>query len=181
MPLNMREVMELQFENEPGTVFQYKPDPQIIVYLLEEVYGLPITDLLQIKLISHLKNDIYEWDRDDIQGMKVSLQLLSEFGQLILNRGTIYGKRLFSEEYYYQMITEYSSGGLPECMPYGLSWWIAKDTNIPYFCACGFGGQILTLVPSKKVSISILSDMDRPHPENNELLKTFLNRIDLLD
>lgn len=33
LPINMREVMELKFESEPGVSFQYKPDPQIIVYL----------------------------------------------------------------------------------------------------------------------------------------------------
>lgn len=60
--------------------------------------------------------------KNDIQGMKVSILLLNELGQLLLNKGVIHGKRLFSEEYYEQSICEYSSGGLPECTPYGLSW-----------------------------------------------------------
>lgn len=174
IPTNMREVMELLFENEPGVSFQYKPDPQIIVYLLEEIYGLEITELFKTKIISCFTNKDYEWDRDDIQGMKVSIQMLNELGQLLLNKGIINGKRLFSEEYYEQMIEEYSCGGFPECVPYGLSWWIENSSNVPYFCASGFGGQKLVIAPQKKITISILSDMDRPHPENKDVIEMAL-------
>ena len=80
IPANMREVMELKFESEPGASFQYKPDPQIIVYLLEEIYGLAITELFKTKIILYFTNKVYEWNRDNIQGMKVSIQLLNELG-----------------------------------------------------------------------------------------------------
>lgn len=174
IPANMREVMELRFEGEPGGSFQYKPDSQIIVYLLEEIYGIEITELFKSKIITHFTNKNYEWDRDDIQGMKVSIQLLNELGQLLLNKGIINGKRLFSEEYYEQMIKEYSCGGFPECIPYGLSWWIENNTNVPYFCASGFGGQYLIVVPQKSMIISMVSDMDRPHPENKDVIEMAL-------
>ena len=174
MPANMKEVMELEFASEPGVSFQYKPDPQIIVYLLEEIYGVEITQLFQTKLISCFENKDYEWDRDDVQGMKVSIQLLDEFGQLLLNKGVIGGRRLFSEEYYEHSINEYSCGGFPECTSYGLGWWLRSDLNMPYFYAAGFGGQMLAVIPQKKMIISILSDMDRPHPENKEVIELAL-------
>ena len=170
IPASMNEVMELKFESEPGISFQYKPDPQIIVYLLEEVYGVEITQLFKTKIIACFKNKDYEWDRDDIQGMKVSIPLLEELGQLLLNKGVIGGKRLFSEEYYEQSICKYSCGGFPECTSYGLSWWLGSCSNISYFCASGFGGQYLAIIPQKKMIISILSDMDRPHPENKDVI-----------
>ena len=166
--------MEMKFESEPGVSFQYKPDPQIIVYLLEELYGLDITELFKTKILLNFTNKDYEWDRDDIQGMKVSIRLLNELGQLLLNKGTINGRRLFSEEYYDQMLEEYSCGGFPENIPYGLSWWIEKKSNISYFSACGFGGQKLVVVPQKEMIISILSDMDRPHPENKGIIEMAL-------
>lgn len=174
IPANMREVMELRFESEPGVSFQYKPDPQIIVYMLEEIYGVEITELFETKIISHFTNKDYKWDRDDIQGMKISIQLLNELGQLLLNKGTINGKRLFSEEYYEQMIQKYSRGGFPECVPYGLSWWLDNHSEVSYFAACGFGGQKLVVVPQKNMIISILSNMDRPHPENKEIVEMAL-------
>lgn len=170
LPADIREVMRLPFENEPGTFFQYKPDPQISVYLLEEVYGMEITKLFQDKLVAYFRNHTYEWNREDIQGMKVSSELLCEFGQLIMNKGIIYGKRLFTEEYYEQMVTAYSSGGFPECSPYGLSWWIGQQGQERFIRACGFGGQMLAIYPAKKIVMSIFSDMDRPHPENLQIL-----------
>ena len=173
-PVNIREVMELEFESEPGVSFQYKPDPQIIVYLLEEVYGVEITELFRTKIVSYFINKDYEWDKNDIQGMKVSVSMLIELGQLMLSKGVINGKRLFSEEYYEQSICEYSCGGFPECTPYGLGWWIGKDLKIPYFFASGFGGQYLVVIPQKKMVISILSDMDRPHSENKNVIEKVL-------
>ena len=106
--------------------------------------------------------------------MKVSAPMLNELGQLFLNKGVINGKRLFFEEYYEQSICEYSCGGFPECTPYGLGWWIGKDLKIPYFFASGFGGQYLVIIPQKKMVISILSDMDRPHLENKTVIEKAL-------
>lgn len=174
IPANIREVMELKFESVPGASFRYKPDPQIIVYLLEEIYGLEITELVRTKIISYFVNKDYIWDKNDIQGMKVSALMLNELGQLLLNKGVINGKRLFLEEYYEQSICEYSCGGFPECTPYGLSWWIVKDLKKPYFFASGFGGQYLVIIPREKMIISILSDMDRPHSENKTIIEKAL-------
>jgi len=171
VPINMREVMELKFESGPGVSFQYKPDPQIIVYLLEEIYGLEITRLFHTKIASRFVNKDYERDKNDIQGMKVSAPMLNELGELMLNKGMINGKRLFLEEYYKQSICEYSCGGLPEHTSYGLGWWIGKDLEMPYFFASGFGGQYLVIIPHKKMIISVLSDMDRPHPEHKTIIE----------
>lgn len=177
IPANMREVMELKFESEPGALFKYKPDPQIIVYLLEEIYGLEITELFHAKIITNFINKDYAWDKNNIQGMKVSVPMLNELGRLLLNKGVINGNRLFSEEYYGQSICGYSGGGIPECVPYGLGWWIGKDLNIPYFFASGFGGQYLAVIPCKKIIIGILSDMDRPHPENKTIIEKALQLL----
>ncbi len=171
MPKDMKEVMQLKFQNEPGIFFQYKPDPQIIVYLLEEVYGMEITNLFEEKLLSHFTNRTYQWSRDNIEDMRVSVDLLNDFGQLMLNKGTVGEKRLFSEEFFEQSVTGYSDGGFPECTPYGLGCWIAKVAGASYFYAAGFGGQYLAIIPEKVMVISILSDMDRPHPENKKIIE----------
>jgi CubicO group peptidase (beta-lactamase class C family) len=173
LPANMGEVMKLNFESEPGSSFCYKPDPQIILYLLEDVYGTEITKLFETKLLLHFKNTSYQWDRENIEGLQVSIQLLDEMGQLLLNKGVINGIRLFSEEYYEQLTSKYSKGGFPEGVPYGLGWWIEEESNLPYFYASGFGGQYLIIIPHKKTTISILSDMDRPHTENKNIIRLF--------
>ena len=140
IPANMDEIMQLRFESEPGTAFQYKPDPQIIVYLLEEVYGMEITKLFAEKILPYFENNNYQWDKDRIEDLQVSIQFLDEWGQLLLNKGVVGETRLFSEEYYQQCLSAYSDGGFPECTAYGLGMWIEKRSDIPYFYASGFGG-----------------------------------------
>lgn len=171
MPKDIKEVMQLRFVNEPGISFQYKPDPQIIVYLLEEVYGMEITKLFEEKLLSHFANRTYRWNRDNIENMRVSVDLLNDFGQLMLNKGAVGEKRLFSEESYEQCVTRYSGGGFPECTPYGLGWWINEMAGVECFYAAGFGGQYLTVIPEKEMVIIMLSDMDKPHPENKRIIE----------
>lgn len=172
---NMNEIMQLGFESAPGVVFQYKPDPQIIVYLLEEVYGMEITKLFTEKILPYFVNNNYQWDRDRIEDLHVSIQFLDEWGQLLLNKGVVGETRLFSKEYYQQCLSAYSDGGFPECTAYGLGMWIENRSDIPYFYASGFGGQYLAVIPQKNMTISILSDMDRPHPENKEIIEKVLH------
>ena len=147
IPANMDEIMQLRFESEPEKTFQYKPDPQIIVYLLEEVYGMEITKLFTEKILPYFENNNYQWDRDRIEDLQVSIQFLDEWGQLLLNKGVVGETRLFSEEYYQQCISEYSGGGFPECTAYGLGVWLENRSDIPYFYASGFGGQYLVVIP----------------------------------
>ena len=72
----MDELIQLKFEREPGSSFKYKPDPQIVVYLLEQVYDMEITKLFETKILTHFKNTSYQWNRENIEGMQVSIQLL---------------------------------------------------------------------------------------------------------
>lgn len=104
----------------------------------------------------------------------MSIQFLDEWGRLLLNKGVVGEIRLFSEEYFQQCISEYSGGGFSECTAYVLGMWIEKRFDIPYFYASGFGGQYLVVIPSKNMTISIVSDMDRPHSENKEIIEKVL-------
>lgn len=174
IPINMYEVTKLKFEGEPGNSFKYKPDPQIVVYLLEQVYGMEITKLFETKILTHFENTNYQWNRENIEGMQVSIQLLDELGRLMLNKGSVGATRLFSEDFFEQSIYEYSQGGFPECTSYGLGWWIDNCSKVPYFYSSGFGGQYLTIAPQHNMVISMLSDMDRPHPENKKIIELVL-------
>lgn len=82
---------------------------------------MDITDLFEEKIVSSFSNKEYQWDRASIENMQVSIQLLDELGQLMLNTGFANKKQLFSKEYYEQSIYKYSLGGPPEGVAYGLS------------------------------------------------------------
>ena len=46
-----------------------------------------------------------------------------------------------------------------------------------YFSACGFGGQRLCIIPSLEVPIVLISEMDRPHPENNAIIRNVVSLL----
>lgn len=174
LPHSIDDIMRLSFDHDPGVEFKYKPDPQIIILLLETLYNTKIQNVLEAKLLSHFKHSDYQWDGQS-DNMYVSIQVLDELGQLILSKGMIRGKKLFSENFYHESFQKYSNGGFPECNPYGLGWWLGEYSEIPYYYAAGFGGQILAVIPQRNIVISILSDMDRPHPENSEIIRSFIH------
>ncbi len=49
-----------------------------------------------------------------------------------------------------------------------------KRFRNPVFFASGFGGQYLAVIPQLEMILSILSDMDRPHPENKTIIEKAL-------
>lgn len=174
IPESMNKVLKLDFESEPGLRFKYKPDPQIIVYLLEEAYQCDIVELFERKIVKCFEHKDYIWHSDNIQGMQVSIGMLDELGQLMLNKGIINGNEMFSEKYYDQCITKCSMGGFPENTSYGLGWWVDIIQEVTVMFAAGFGGQRVLLIPKKNICMSIISDMDRSHPEYIKILEQII-------
>lgn len=171
LPQTMSEVFSLSFDDTPGTVFAYKPDAQILVYLLEDLYQLSIVELFDQKLAKYYPELTYSWNRDDIENLQVPIQFLDELGKIYLNKGMIGENVLFDETFYQASVRAYSDGGFPEELPYGLGWWITSYSGCTCFLAAGFGGQILAVIPGKKMIISILCDMNQPHPEAKKLVE----------
>jgi hypothetical protein len=177
LPQNMQEVFKLKFKDIPGDIFDYKPDPQIMIYLLEDLYGNNIVNIADEKLFKPLGIKKWEWNRDDIENMRISVDDLDIFGELYLKKGIYMEKCLFTEEFYLDSIQPYSLGGFPEGKPYGYYWWIDKYQGMEYYGACGFGGQKLCIVPFFDTSITIISKMDKPHPENNAIIRNIISML----
>ncbi len=146
-----------------------------MIYLLEDLYDKNIVTIADEKLFQPLEIRKWEWDRNDIENMRISVDDLDTFGELYLNKGRYMGKVFFTEEFYIDSVRPYSIGGFPEGKPYGYYWWIDKYQEVEYFSACGFGGQKLCIIPCLDTSITILSKMDRPHPENNAIIRNVIS------
>lgn len=166
LPDTIDEMMKLPFSSVPGTEFLYKPDPQIAVCLLEQVYGKPVDALFDEKIGCRLHAP-YHWDRNSIEGMRLSIDALKALGRMLLDGGM----GIFGEEYLGEMMKPRSQGGFPECLPYGLGCWIGETKGGRYLLASGFGGQMLAVSPEQGRIAIVLSDMDRPHPENRLLVE----------
>ena len=66
---------------------------------------------------------------------------------------------------------KYSNGGFPEDTAYGLGWCLNKMHDCPVMYAAGFGGRRTLIIPKKNICMSLISDMDRPHPEYQEIVE----------
>ncbi|MGC6175640.1 serine hydrolase domain-containing protein [Lacrimispora sp. 38-1] len=175
IPSDMAEVFKLQFSADPGAEFAYKPDPQIIVYLLERIYEKGIVEIMQENLICKLGNDKWNWNRNRIEDMQLPIKTLDRFGELYLQCGKIDEFIIFEQDYYADSIREYSNGGFPECLPYGYGWWVGTFNDVKYHMASGFGGQIVGVIPDRNTVVTILSEMDRPHPENKKIIEMIIS------
>lgn len=175
VPQTMTDIFSLSFDADPGKSFSYKPDSQLIICLLEQLYNVSITELFTDKIARHYSSFSFIWDKNDIENLQIPIGFLDELGKLYLNKGTLGDTILFDESYYLESVKPYSDGGFPENLAYGLGFWITSYSGHTCMIASGFGGQYLAVIPDKKMVISIFCDMDKTHPEAKQLIELALN------
>jgi CubicO group peptidase (beta-lactamase class C family) len=177
LPKNIKEVFLLTFKDSPGTTFEYKPDPQIMSYLIEEITHTSFIEYTDVKLFREIGINDWEWRREDIEGLMLSVDGLGRFADLFLCKGNYKGKSVFTETFYRESTSPHSEGGFPERRKYGYYWWIDQYMGVDYYFASGFGGQMVCVLPDLNASIVIVSDMDRPHPENHAIVRNTISSL----
>ena len=111
---------------------------------------------------------IGSWERDP-QGiylggnqMAMTARSLLAFGELYRSGGTtVDGKRVVSQSWIEQSWTQ-RTNSVFNGDGYGYSWFIKDMAGERVFYAWGYGGQMLYIVPSKKLSVVMTSREDAP-------------------
>lgn len=89
--------------------------------------------------------------------MRLSPRALFRFGELYRNDGVVAGRRLLPECWVQASWTPRAtspwSGG-----SYGLGWWIGQARGHPIYYAWGYGGQMVYVVPSLRLTAVMTSD-----------------------
>lgn len=172
----MQAAFSLEMKSMPGEVFEYKPDPQLLVYLLEEISGIPFDSYVKKAVFDPLGIQSYHWDTTygDIQGMKMPMHEVAKLGQLYMANGRWNGVQILQQSFVAESLKPHVDRGFPEQAGYGYLWWIGSIEANPIFFAGGFGGQYLIAVPDKEIVVVIASQMDRPHPENKIIVRNLL-------
>lgn len=173
---NMEAVFSLGMKNLPGERFEYKPDPQILIYLLKKITGKPFISYVRENVFAPLGIQRYQWDTDmvNIQEMKMPLFEVAKLGQLYLAQGRWQDSQVIAPRFVADCVTPHVKKEFPEQACYGYLWWVGDIEGTPLFFSSGFGGQYLIVVPSKKMVVVIASRMDRPHPENKIIVRNLL-------
>lgn len=157
-------------KDEPGTKFYYTSGNTNILSRIirqttgeQDYYAFPYEALLY-KI--GMYNTIIEPDASGtFVGSSYSYGTARDwarFGLLYLNKGIFNGERILSEDWVQQSITQFDAAPMRE---YGYQWWLnAGDKNDPakrkyphcptdMFCADGYEGQYVLIIPSKNLVI----------------------------
>ena len=176
---DIRLPFSLKIKDEPGKVFEYKPDPHILFHVIEKLSGMDFNSYADRNLFSPLGIKDYLWNTSffDDECLLMKTRDIAKLGYLYLNHGMWGNLQLISKEYIQESTTEQVYGNYFENNPYGYLWWITDIEEHKVFYAGGFGGQGLYVIPDMQLIFVITSNMDKPHTENKLLVKEFVKMI----
>ncbi|MHA3980144.1 serine hydrolase domain-containing protein [Halovulum sp. GXIMD14794] len=156
------------FVAEPGGRMLYSTGAfHILGAVLTEVTGQSLLALARDRLGEPLDVEIPAWTRDP-QGrylggneMSLSLPAMLRFGEMYRLGGTWQGRQILSAAWVKQSFvprtrSPYSGLG------YGYGWFIGKAGGDDYALARGYGGQLICVVPSLKLTMALTSDPKLP-------------------
>lgn len=176
---DIRIAFDLNVISEPGEVFSYKPDPQLLVYALSKLSGKDFMEYIDESLLKPLGIVDYLWDTsfNTIEKLQMTLRDIAKLGYLYLCNGLWEGKTFIPYEYIKESVTPQIHADFPEQADYGYLWWISEVSGVKVYYSSGFGGQYLLIVPEYNMILVITSQIDRPHPENKIIIRNLINDL----
>ncbi|WP_227270150.1 serine hydrolase domain-containing protein [Roseobacter weihaiensis] len=156
------------FVAEPGSRMLYSTGSfHVLSAVLSEVSGQSLLSLARSRLAQPLGIDIPAWTRDP-QGrylggneMALSLPDMVRFGELYRQGGRWAGTQVLSETWVTQSFAP-RTRSLFSGLDYGYGWFLGRAGRDGYALARGYGGQIICVVPTLRLTVAITSDPTRP-------------------
>jgi CubicO group peptidase (beta-lactamase class C family) len=157
-----------RFVAEPGAFMLYSTGSyHVLGAVLAERAGRSLLDMARAWLGRPLGIEIPPWTQDP-QGfylggnnMALSPEGLLRFGEMFRHGGLSGGRRVLSEAWVrtsWRPRTRSPFSG----HDYGYGWFLAQAGSHQVAYARGYGGQLLYVVPSLRLTVVITSDTDRP-------------------
>jgi CubicO group peptidase (beta-lactamase class C family) len=96
---------------------------------------------------------------------------MAKFGYLFLNQGEWDGEQIVSSDWVMTSIDDHVTiyGGT---FSYGYQWWINSPSG--YYCARGYQGQLIFVVPEEDLVVVFTSDMDDVVISTDAILETYV-------
>lgn len=173
---DIRILNDLRIETKPGEKFKFKSDIHITMCIIEEVSGMSLGEFAEKYLFSKLGIEEFFWELSfsGYQGIYCRIQDFAKLGTLVLKNGEWNGTQIVNKEYLEEALTKKVFGEFPEINDYGYHWWVTESNGLKINYASGFGGQYLFVVPDLEIVIAIISENDRAHLENKELVLRYI-------
>ena len=165
-----------EFIDEPGGEMLYSTgNTHLLSAILTDVSGRSTWDLAHDWLGEPLGMTIPHWARDP-QGvyfggneMRLSPRDLLRFGEMYRNGGVYGGYQVVPRAWVRASWTLRTIDNLGR--GYGYGWFIAQAHGLPVYYAWGFGGQMLYVIPSLKLTVVITSDTHTGSAVDNHLCR----------
>ncbi|MGF9761435.1 serine hydrolase [Microvirga sp. 0TCS3.31] len=169
----VRDALSRPFVDEPGGRMLYSTgSTHLLSAALTRAAKRSTLELARSWLGEPLEIDVAPWTRDP-QGiylggneMALSPRALHRFGEMVRQGGTIDGKRVVSENWIRESWTPRTSSPFTGDS-YGYGWFMRDMRGHKAHYAWGFGGQMLYVIPSLGLTVSMTSDPTEPSREDN--------------
>ena len=183
-------MMDITFEDAPGTTFKYCTGGcQIVSAIMDKATRHQLRKYADSLLFNPIGMNIIEWPADPNGVLAGGSALITtpsdllKFGILYLNNGICNGKQIISREWIKESTSEIVELNewdvLPNANGYGYYWWRRKINNHQAFVASGYGGQLICVIPDLEmvvVTTCFVNDENRGRSE----IKRLHNFIDEL-
>lgn len=161
-------VLNQPAEGQPGGRFIYSTGGwHVLGAALSRASGLNLHRMAQGWLGNPLDIAIPPWIADP-QGrylggndMAISPPALARIGDMVLNGGTLNGKRVVSSAWLDASMRPRTRSPFSGDQ-YGYGWFLTRYDRQPAAYARGYGGQLLAIVPGRGLSVAITSDPTLP-------------------
>lgn len=149
---------------DPGTAFYYNTgESHLLSAIINRTTGMTTLAFAIQNLFEPLGITAHPWlvDPQGIHFGGSALALrprdMAKFGYLYLNNGTWDGEQIVSSDWVATSTNEHVTiyGGT---FSYGYQWWINSPSD--YYCARGYQGQYIFVVPEEDLVVVFSSDMD---------------------
>jgi len=165
-----------EFIDEPGGEMLYSTgNTHLLSAILTDALGANTWEIAKAWLGEPLGITIPEWARDP-QGiyfggneMWLSPRDLLRFGEMYRNGGVYGGYQIVPRSWIRASWTAHTIDSLGR--GYGYGWFIAEAHGHPVYYAWGFGGQMLYVIPSLKLTIVVTSDTNTRSVVDDHLCK----------
>ncbi|WP_246205628.1 serine hydrolase domain-containing protein [Microvirga arsenatis] len=171
----VRFALSRPFVDEPGGRMLYSTgSTHLLSAALTRASKRSTLELAREWLGEPLDISIAPWTRDP-QGiylggneMALSPRALHRFGEMVRQGGIVDGKRVVSENWIRESWTPRTASPFTGDA-YGYGWFIRDMRGHKAYYAWGFGGQMLYVIPSLGLTVTMTSDPTEPSREDNHI------------
>jgi CubicO group peptidase (beta-lactamase class C family) len=179
----VRFVLDLPFEEAPGTKFKYCTGASHILGAIVAKYvKTDLRSFADSTLFKYIGVSVSDWKCDPLGRMAGGAELsmksrdMLKFGLLFLNEGKVNGRQLISKSWVMESTSAQAELNkwdvLPGANGYGYYWWRRTTNGHQAYVASGYGGQLICVIPDLKmivVTTCFINDKNRGRSEIKRL------------